>query len=106
MQAAGDRVGLAVELAARVQRGQHDLDGGPLLHRVLVHRDAAAVVGHPDAAVGEQRDLDLVAVSRQRLVDGVVDNLLDQVVQSAFARRADVHARALANRLQALEDRD
>ena len=47
VQAAGDRVGLAVELAARVQRGQHDLDGGPLLDRVLVDRDAAAVVATP-----------------------------------------------------------
>ena len=45
VQAAGDRVGLAVELAARVQGGQHDLDRGPLLDRVLVDGDATAVVG-------------------------------------------------------------
>ena len=34
VQPAGDGVGLAVELAARVQGGQHDLDRGPLFHRV------------------------------------------------------------------------
>ena len=53
VQAAGHGVGLAVELAARVQRGQHYFDGRALFHRVLVNRDAAAVVGHPHTAIGE-----------------------------------------------------
>ena len=55
MQAAGDRVAAATELAAGVQHGQHDLDRRPLLHRVLVDRDAAAVVDDPHAAVGAAR---------------------------------------------------
>ena len=59
-----------------------------------------------DAAVGQQRDLDVVGVAGQRLVDRVVDDLPDQVVQAALAGRADVHAGALADRLEALEDRD
>ena len=49
VQSAGDRVGPLVELAARVQRGQHDLDRRAVLDRVLVHRDATAVVDDPDA---------------------------------------------------------
>jgi hypothetical protein len=61
VQAAGHRVGLAVELAAGVQRGQDDLERRALLDRVQVDRDAAAVVGHPDPAVGQQGDLDLVS---------------------------------------------
>ena len=47
-----------------------------------------------------------VGVAGQRLVDGVVDDLPDQVVQAALAGRADVHAGALADRLEALEHRD
>ena len=47
-----------------------------------------------------------VGVAGQRLVDGVVDDLVDQVVQAALAGRADVHARPLAYRLEALEDGD
>ena len=49
---------------------------------------------------------DPVAVAGQRLVDGVVDDLPDQVVQAALAGGADVHARTLADRLEALEDLD
>ena len=71
-----------------------------------VDGDAAAVVGDGDRVVGVDDDLDLVGLAGQRLVDGVVDDLVDQVVQAARAGRADVHARALADRLEALEDGD
>ncbi len=99
MQATGDRIRLAVELATGVQGGQHDLDRRAVLHGMLVDRDAAAVVDHPHPAVGEQRDLDPVGEAGQRLVHGVVDNLVYQVMQAALAGRAYVHAGALANRL-------
>ena len=54
----------------------------------------------------QDRDLDPVAVAGQRLVDGVVHDLPHQVVQAALAGGADVHAGALADRLEALEDLD
>ena len=108
VQAAGDLVAaaLAAELAAGVEHREHDLGGRPLLLRVLVDRDAAAVVDDGDRLVGVDRDRDLVAVAGERLVDGVVDDLVDQVVKAARPGRADVHARPLADRLEALEDGD
>ena len=41
-----------------------------------------------------------VAVTGQGLVDGVVDDLVDQVVQTRAGGGADVHGRALADRLR------
>ena len=109
VQAAGDLVAAAAELAAGVEHGEHDLGRALALvrtGRVRVDRDAAAVVVDAAAAVGEQRDGDARAVAGHRLVDGVVDDLPDQVVQPGQAGRADVHARALAHRIEALEDLD
>ena len=54
----------------------------------------------------QQGDVDAGAVAGHRLVDGVVDDLPDQVVQALQAGGADVHARALADRVEALEDLD
>src|SRR5687768_12070740 len=51
-------------------------------------------------------DVDPVGLAGQGLVDGVVDDLVDQVMETAGAGRADVHPRPLANGLEALEDRD
>ena len=54
-----------------------------------------------------QRNRDFRAVARQRLVDGVVDHLVDHVVQArAVVGVADIHAGALADRFQPLEDLD
>ena len=106
VQAAGDRVGIAVELAARVQDRHDHFDGGLLLHRVHVDRDAAAVVGDADAAIVLEHDVDAGGVARHRLVDGVVHDLLDHVVQTALTGGADVHAGPLADRLEALENGD
>ncbi len=50
--------------------------------------------------------LDRVGVASQRLVDRVVDELVDHVVQPVDIGVADVHARAAADRLEALEDLD
>ena len=52
------------------------------------------------------RDGHLGAEAGQGLVHGVVDHLVDEVVQAQDTGRADVHPGALADRLQALQDRD
>ena len=58
-------------------------------------------------AVGVERHGDEVGVAGQRLVDGVVDDLVDHVVQArAVIGVADIHAGALAHRIEALEDLD
>ena len=73
---------------------------------MLIDRDAAAVVDDGDRVVDVDRDVDLIAVAGQRLVDRVVDDLVDEVVQAGRAGRADVHRRPLAHRLEPFEDLD
>ncbi len=104
VQAAGGDVRAAAELAAGVQLGEDHLDAGQPGLGLLVDRDAAAVVVDLDRAVGVQGDLDAVGRAGQRLVDAVVDDLPHAVHEAAGVGRADVHARALAHRLEALQD--
>jgi hypothetical protein len=106
VQAAGDGVGIPPELAPGVQLGHDHLERRPVLDRVLVDRDAAAVVDHPDPAVGGQGDVDPRAVAGQGLVDGVVDDLVHEVVEPSEPGRPDVHPRSLADRLKPFEDGD
>ena len=104
MQTAGDGVRLAVELSSGVQHGQRHLDAWLLQLRVQVHREASTVVRDPHPAVGEQNHLDGVAEAGQGLVHRVVHHLLHEVVQTTLTGGADVHARTLPDRLQALQD--
>ena len=107
VQSAADLVSGAAELRARVQGGEHDLGrAATWVVRVWIHRDAPPVVDHPAAAVGEQRDVDPGAVPGHRLVDGVVDDLPDQVVKAARSGRTDVHPGPEPHWLKAFENRD
>ena len=107
VEASGDLVATALaELAPGVEGGHHDLGGRLLLLRVHVDGNAAAVVDDGDAVVRMQRDEDLVAEAGDRLVDGVVDDLVDQVVKATRTGGPDVHTGTLADRLEALEDGD
>ena len=107
VQTAGDLVAATLaELAAGVQDGEHDLEGGLVLLLHLRDRDAAAVVGDRDGVVRMDRDRDRVAVAGEGLVHRVVHDLVDEVVQTAYTGRADVHARALAHGFETLEDGD
>src|SRR5690606_22902937 len=106
VQPAGDLVAALVELAARVQHRHRQLDARQLLGRMDVDRDAAPVVDDGDGVIGVDRDVDLRAEAGERLVDRVVDDLVDEVVQPARPCRADVHAGALPDRLEALQHLD
>ncbi len=109
VQAAGDFVGGGVEFAAGMKLGEHHLDGG---HHLAVgqghHVDgnAAAVIDDGDGVVDVNDDIDFFGVAGQRLVDGVVHHLIDQVMQAHLAGRADVHGRTEANCLKAFKDLD
>ena len=105
VQAAGDLVAAAAELAAGVEDRVHHLEG--VLARLMpAHRHATAVVPVAHRPVGQQGDLDAVGEAGHGFVDGVVDDLPDQVVEAPHIRGADVHAGAPADGLQALEDLD
>ena len=90
MQTAGDFISPAAEFAARVQHRVDDFQRGPTGLCLNVDRDAASVVLDCDGVALVDRHLDVMAIARQRLVDRVVDDLIDEVVQSGRARRADV----------------
>ena len=69
--------------------------------------DAAAVVLDGDGVVGVDRDRDVVRVADLGLVDRVVDELEDHVMEAReIVRVPDVHAGALANGLEALQQFD
>ena len=103
MEAARGRIGLALELPARVERG-HDHFERRLarIFGVRVDRDSAAVVGHRKAVAGLERDLDAGGETGHGLVHAVVDHLGGEVVESAGVGPADIHAGAAADRLEAL----
>ena len=89
-----------------MEDGIHHLQSGLAGLGLDIHWHAPAVIRDPDGVVLQNFHGNMVAVSRQRLVDGVVHNLIYQVVQAGGGRGADIHARAFAHGLQPLQHLD
>ncbi len=106
MQAARDLVAAAAELSARVENGHDRLHGGLAGLLLDIDGNAPAVVGDGAPAVGVDDDLDPVAVAGHRLVDGVVDKFLDEVMETRLVGGADVHSGPAAHGLQPFEHLD
>ena len=107
VQTARGLVDLGVEFAAGMQRAHDDFERRFLRKfRMRIDRDAAAVVGDGQKAVGAQFHLDEGGVARQRLVHGIVDDFGEQMMQRLFVGAADIHAGPAAHRLEPFEHLD
>ncbi len=107
VQAARRRIGLATELAARMQRGEDHLQRAEILELGMrIDRDAAAIVAHAEDVAGLQLHVDGGRMPGHRLVHGIVEDLGGQVVQRALVGAADIHAGAAADRLEPFQDLD
>ena len=102
VQTTGDLVAVVVELAASVEDGERDLGRG-FPTAVKIDRNAAAVVDDGDRVVDVDRNVDLIAEAGQRFVDRVVDDLVDEMMESRRTGRPDVHRRPLPYGLEPLE---
>src|SRR5437773_2710420 len=75
-----------------------------LFGRVDIDRNTAAVIGYGDGIVGMDDDFYGIAMPCQGLINGVIDDLIDQVMQSGAGSGTDIHGRSFADRLQPFED--
>ncbi len=71
---------------------------------VFVYRNTAAVVFYSDGVIWVDGDFNVGTIARHRLVDGVVDGLVDQVMETFLGDVSNVHRRTLAYCFQAFED--
>ena len=103
MQAARHFVAVGIEFATGMKLGQHNFSGRNALFFVDVTRDAATVIHHRNRVVNVDDNVNLRAVARQRFIDRIVHNLINQVVKAGFARRPDVHRGPFAHRFQTFQ---
>ena len=103
VKATGNGVAAATELAASVQLGHHHFNTGAVFARNHVDRNTAAVVVDTNAVIRQNGDFNMAGVAGESLIHGVVDDLVDQVVQAAWAGGTDVHAWAQAHSFQAFQ---
>src|SRR5262245_25842642 len=107
VETARDLVGILVELSAGMELGHDDFSGRYTLRRMDVGRDAAPIVGDGAGTVRVEGNGNQRGMTGQRLIDRIVHHFVDHMVQArAIVRVADIHARPLADGIEALQDLD
>ena len=100
MQTARDLIGVLVKFSASMQLGHDHFGGGNALALVYIGRNTAPVIGDCDRAIGIEDYPNLGRITAKRLINGIIDHLIDHVMQArAVIRIANIHARALAHRI-------
>ncbi|CAI8229582.1 MAG: Uncharacterised protein [SAR116 cluster bacterium] len=90
-----------------MQLGHDDFSSRHPFFRMYFNRNAPAIIGHCDRAIGIEHHLDDIAMTGKRLVNGIINHLIDHMMQArAVIGVADIHARPLAHRIKPLQDLD
>src|SRR5579863_5156020 len=66
----------------------------------------APVIFYRNPILAENHHVDFGTKAGQRLINGVIDDFGHQMMESALGGVADIHARALADRLEPFEHAD
>ena len=106
VETTGNLVTVFVEFTTGTDFGHDHLKGRDALLFVDADGNATAVVFYANAVGFGDGDVDCVAMPGQRLVNGVVNDLIHQVVQAANAHISNVHGGAHAHVFHALEGLD
>ena len=87
-----------------MQYGHYYFQSRFFLFRVHVRRNTTAIVLNGDGVIGIDENIDVFTMSRQRLINRVVNYLLYQVMQSFYANVTNVHGRSFPYRFQSFQN--
>ena len=106
MESAGYLVAVGVELPAGVEFRHHDFGGGYLFLGMKVSRNATPVIDNGYRVVDVDGHRDVGTMSRQSLINRIIDDLIDEVMKAVLTCRPDIHRGAETDGLEALQDLD
>ena len=106
VQSAGNFVGGVIELSAGMQLRENNFGRRLAFFRHDFCGNTATVIDDSYGIIDMNDNVNFGTESRKSFVNRVVDDFVNEVVQSIDSRRTDVHGGPLANRLQSLQNFD
>jgi hypothetical protein len=106
VQASGDLVGAAAEFTAGVQGSHYGLQARLAGGRVNINRNTSAIIGYGNQSIFIQGYIYTVTIPGHRFVHRVVQDLVNEVLQSSLIGAANVHPWPHPDRFQTLQDPD
>ena len=106
MKSTGNFVRFVFEFSPGVKFSKHNFNGADSFGGVNVCRNSTTVVLDGDRTVYVNCDLDCVTETGHGFVDGVIDDLKNEVVIAPLNGIPDIHTGTFTHRVEAFEDLD
>ena len=106
MQTAGNLIRAFIKLTSGMKHRQNNLECRLVQLLMLVDWDTTTVVDNRNRVVLANDHLYMSGIPGKSLVNGVVNNLINQMMQSFWSRIANIHGRTFAHSFQALKHLD
>src|SRR4051812_38134042 len=106
MKSPGHFIAFPTELSSGVESCHNSFKSRYLCLFMHINRNTSAIVYHTYAVTRKKRNLNIISKTTHGFVAGVVKNFCYKMVKTVWPRCANVHSRALSNRLKSFEDRD
>ncbi len=103
MESSGYLISATTEFASGVQITHNHFKSGFLFGRVHAHGNTPAIITDAYGTVRVNGYPDAFTEARHRFIDGIIDNFPNQMMQATRGCITDIHARALADRVQSLQ---
>ena len=103
MKTTGILVSSLTEFTTGVQTCQNQFDCRNPELGMDINGNSPSIIRDTNRAILIDRDIDLIAIPREMLIDRVIQNLEDAVMQSTLIRVSDIHSGTLPNGLKTLE---
>lgn len=71
-----------------------------------VNRNTSAVVDDRSGTIGFEKDMNLLTMTGDGFVDGVIDNFFEKMMKAARVGGANIHTRTFADRFETFENFD
>ena len=104
VETAGNLIAAAAEFTTGVEHCIDNLQRGPSRLGLDIHRDTAAIIGDGNGVALVDGDGNFRAEARQGFINGVVHDLVNQMVQARRGCGADIHTGTFPHRFQTLQD--
>ncbi|OAV74332.1 hypothetical protein Barb7_02180 [Bacteroidales bacterium Barb7] len=103
MQTTGHLIAFLVEFTAGMEHREHHFQRRFTFFLVEIDRNASPVVNDGHRVILVDKYINVLAMTCQRLVNGVIHDLVNQMMKSLFADVANVHGRPFAHGFQSFK---
>ena len=104
VKTSGYFISSSAEFSSGMENGKHNLNGGDSRLMINSNGDSPAVIRHSHGIILMNRNLYMIAGTCKSLIDRIINNFINQMMQTSGRSGSDIHTGSFAYRFEAFQN--